>query len=173
MRRLKISQFTYLKHSGYLGAADMTPAPFPGKWPTRIAWGFRGISKSGKWFSASYIGKPTSQTVSEFVSYQQQPKTEAWFFEFDRKHIPIYTWDRVQGVWTNPIMFAVYHFWQSWGNFGEHFLVPTYRRQLGGLWVYSPYRALARERKESWRTFMAGNTTYKPIFSYREAMDSL
>jgi hypothetical protein len=158
MLRFRINQFDRLTPANFVGQQDNLPAPFPGKWPTRIAWKFLGMD-----VDESYVGKPIRQAAERFQTLQRTvPSVHAYFVEFDRKHRPIYLWSNVTGLQMHPVLYGVYHYWQSYDVAGGHFAVPLYRKRLGGLVVYSPYRALARERKDSWLAYVRSHTPFKP-----------
>jgi hypothetical protein len=135
------------------GFTDNLPAPFPGKWPTRIAWhvrGHRGVH--------SYIGKPTPFRVNEFMAhFTNEVVLGAWFDEFDRKH-SLYHWDLRHVPRTHPNLFSLYHFWRGADTHGLHLTGSLTRKRLGSLWVYSPYRALSFERKAHWFNYARAHT---------------
>jgi hypothetical protein len=57
------------------------PKPFPGKYPTRIAW--QGTLKNGE--QISYIGKPTERILSRFRFLRENNSiARFWGVEFDK-----------------------------------------------------------------------------------------
>jgi hypothetical protein len=156
MLHLRIDQFDRLTPKRRVGMKDNHPAPFPGKWPTRIAWHYKVAGGPDE----SYVGKPTAQAVQRYQALVRQRDLLVrltYVMEFDRKHIPIYYWSQTSPMQINPTIYGVYHFWQNPAPVAGHLALQSFRRRLGGFPVYSPYRALSTERKRSWAAFMRTN----------------
>jgi hypothetical protein len=72
----------------WLAAARFKPLlrgntkPFPGKYPTRVAWQCRYNGKL-----VSYVGKPSPRAFKKFHEYRRRGNTSLWAVEFDRKGI--------------------------------------------------------------------------------------
>lgn len=167
MRRFRLSQFDQIavdqiavaQHL-WKGQRDSMPAPFPGRWPTRIAW--RVESSDGR--KASYIGKPIAQAARQFQALSSLPQAYdvCYLVEFDRKHWPIYLWSIYTGTVTHPSLWGVYHYWQAALSYANYLTGPNYFRRLGGLPIYCPFRALSSGRKQDWRQFVLSQTSFKP-----------
>lgn len=75
-----------IRHSDKLQFAQtgQRPRPFPGKFPTRVAWEVKN-SDGKNW---SYIGKPSVNATRQFSSKARLAGTTyASFREFDREHL--------------------------------------------------------------------------------------
>lgn len=72
----------------WLAAARFKPLlrgntkPFPGKYPTRVAWQCHYKGKL-----VSYVGKPSPRAFKKFHEYRRRGITTLWAVEFDRKGI--------------------------------------------------------------------------------------
>jgi hypothetical protein len=72
----------------WLAAARFKPLlrgntkPFPGKYPTRVAW---QCHYNGK--LVSYVGKPSPRAFKKFHEYRRRGVHSLWAVEFDRKGI--------------------------------------------------------------------------------------
>lgn len=130
------------------------PSPFPGKYPTHLAWKF---SHQGR--TQTYMGKPTTQAVAKFFSLlrQQDPwmLQAAWITEFDRVHPYVLAWDKQRGTQIHPRLWPFYHYWQTATQTFEHFQSPWLVKDVCGHKVYSPFRVLRRERQALWYELMS------------------
>lgn len=156
MKRFRIDQFRRIALAGdraYIGFTNSEPAPFPGRWPTRIAWRVLTMDED-----RSYIGKPAQPEVLAFRRLVgQHNHVEAWLMEFDRKHNPIYIWINAgprSGTYMNQALYYVYHLWSGLDVEAGHLSGTLRLHKLDGVGVYAPYAALTSNRREEWRNYM-------------------
>lgn len=146
-----------------------SPAPFPGEFPTRIAWRFRAVGRgkeAGKFFDEEYLGKPNGLAVcrlrnleARFAAKGWRPNIETW--EFDRKVVilrsffnPVMGLDEVTAVET---LMAAYHPWQAFGRRLDHFLPEIFIKNIGGFRVYATTKMLKTEFITSYKAWMLNN----------------
>lgn len=136
------------------------PAPFPGKYPTKIAWRVRLEGDRIR----TYVGKPVKVAAEAALNFaRREDSCSIWAWEFDRKSVISSCY------WTNPRLLVLtgrlpcsmvngdlqkfYHFWEDM-KYGvlstpthlTSFLKPTYvkRIKVGDKIqpVYSPHERL-------------------------------
>src|SRR4051812_15088649 len=91
-------------------ARKRTPAPFPGKTPTRIGLSFR----CGNKVLFEYTGKPSSAIQKKWYKLLRSitPENTCMFFEYDRKGlIALWVYENWNGTTqkTNKELIAHYH----------------------------------------------------------------
>lgn len=148
MRHLHIQQFPDPSRVGLRNSTDQTPAPFPGKFPTRIAW--KANTRRGV---VSYLGKPSAQAIAAYnrIRLSEAQWQGYWFEEFDRKH-GIFMASNITRPGCHPSLFGYYHYWMSVLDDVSH-LSGVVVKDLYGHRVYSPYRALREEHRREWLTY--------------------
>jgi hypothetical protein len=137
------------------------PAPFPGQWPTRIAWTFQALCLGKQSVKESYIGKPNREQVARLMRFLRAyhvPKYRvfavAW--EFDRENFLLKSVAAgAEGAMVSANrLYDAYHPWQIRGQFLEHFLVPLYLKCIGNFPLYSTVPLLKREYVLKYKQFM-------------------
>jgi len=117
------------------------PAPFPGKFPTRIAWVVvRHVG--GRQVEEKYLGKPSVNAINRLLSVGRKPDVVmTWLKEFDKKTtVGERSWQRplqrVDFSATSTQLVRYYHLlWlPDWvpgarGKFGSH--------KIAGHWIYA------------------------------------
>jgi len=80
-----MKKYTQLTVANLRRNGSVIPAPFPGRFPTRIAWVVvRNIG--GKLVKKQYLGKPSVNAMNRLLSLGRKPDvTMAWLKEFDKK----------------------------------------------------------------------------------------
>jgi hypothetical protein len=139
------------------------PAPFPGRWSTRIAWIFRSQPNKGPGLVASYLGKPNAEQVQRFKRLlASHDRVEAVCWEFDRKNIFVenrYNFrDDNRVILQRGILWDAYHPWQLATNWLQHFLVKNHLKNIGGFLAYSPTPKLKLEYIQQYKLWMMKNT---------------
>lgn len=150
MEALRLSKILSLKdieRQTTLGWNDPTPAPFPGRWPTRIAW------RSGPGYKQTYLGKPAPQHVHRFLQLYQ--KWGGVLIEFDRLHRPVFRHSLFDGTSAHRFLFPYYHYWIPADSQCSHLLGHHGTKQIDGHVVYTPWIALHDTRRAEWRAFQA------------------
>lgn len=116
----------------WLAAARFKPMlrgnakPFPGKYPTRVAWQCHYRGKL-----VSYVGKPSPRAFKKFLEYRRRGVPSLWAVEFDRKGI---VGRRAEnGAILNSVTRAYYH---PLGNEREDFFGRPFR------WIEYPDQTL-------------------------------
>jgi hypothetical protein len=121
------------------------PKPFPGKYPTRLAYEIR--FSGGR--TESYCGKPSKQAVERLFALQQRRRVRfSCVVEFDRERVvtKVSTWgpwdrqDRDPRTETCRILGYVYHPFRTDGL--RMFLRPWWLKKVGGKVLYSPHKVL-------------------------------
>lgn len=141
MRRFTIDFATDLPREG-------APAPFPGKWPTRIWW---RIEAYGPHFERSYIGKPNRQALAQFALLAARIRHGVEHLEcgeFDRHSVLYKSWPREIGApWhsTHSRAWGAYHHWDIVQPALAHFARPVWLKRIDGFRCYSPQEVLKRE----------------------------
>lgn len=141
MRRFTIDLAADLPREG-------APAPFPGKWPTRIWW---RIEAYGPHFERSYIGKPNRQALAQFALLAARIRHGVEHLEcgeFDRHSVLYRSWPREIGApWhsTHSRAWGAYHHWDIVQPALAHFARPVWLKRIDGFRCYSPQEVLKRE----------------------------
>lgn len=128
---------------------DRSPHPFPGKWPTRIAWIYAG--DLGK---ADYLGRPNTEQVRRFQKLVKNSKVIylAQACEFDQSHM-LYRWEHIAPA-TPMLHFPLFYLYHLWGSGGTsalgQFLTRNFIQEVGKLRVYSMSRIFM---EATWRHY--------------------
>lgn len=146
MRHFSFQQF---RPRDTRGLDNSTPSPFPGRWPTRLAW--RVDAPGGV---QTYFGKPTP---SAYAKYRNALKgvefVGHWIVEFDLGHFPLASWNSQVGFTFHASLWTYYHFWQGLEHEMGYLNQPVVAKTLAGRVVYSPMRNLTLERKAAWLNY--------------------
>lgn len=134
-----------------------SPHPFPGRWPTRLAW------YVGDRNGLSYVGKPTTLAWRETQRIRQANPFEPFYaVEFDRNLQPIVHFSDMWGTLCDPLWFSFYHFWQSPGTGMQYLALRTHPKRLAGYTIYSAYQNLAEVRKQDWLAYAKATKAVAP-----------
>lgn len=141
MKHWKLSDALKLK----LGNSHV-PAPFPGKWPTRICW---AVSRANG-IIGLYLGKPNAEQVKRLLKVAGLDG-EWTALEFDQKHL-IYI-DSDSRVQANRL-YDAYHPWTSPAPLLGQFVRPVFHKNIGGFRCYSPHETLQRAYIDRYKLWM-------------------
>lgn len=150
MRRFTIDFATDLPREG-------APAPFPGKWPTRIWWRIEAYHPH---FERSYIGKPNRQALAQFARLAARIGRGVEHLEcgeFDRHSVLYRSWPREIGApWhtTHSRTWGAYHHWDISQPALAHFARPVWLKRIDGFRCYSPQEVLKREYVLEYKTWL-------------------
>lgn len=123
--------------------------PFPGKWPTKIAYALR---VKGRRHPVTYAGKPSTTAVARFRKFSRIKGTTGWFVEFDARN-PICWLSQIHRYWTqnNPV-YGRYHYWDA--DSVHAFTAKFYRKRVAGFTLYSPFEKLKRQQIEDYKAWL-------------------
>lgn len=122
------------------------PAPFPGKYPTRIAWAVSFHGREAK----TYVGKPSRSAVNALGKWvSKQDFDIGVVVEFDRRNVirdvhfqgPVRATDRLN---RNPFLMRLYHPWTAPFNNFAVFHDFVFKR-IGKRQVYVPKGILNKD----------------------------
>ena len=141
--------------------------PFPGKWPTRMAWVFQAERNGGgPTFTVRYLGKPNCEQarrlhklLTRFSPRHNRIFMMAW--EFDRENILMsneYFSDREQPQRVRKgLLWDAYHPWTQLGNGLQHLENKLFLKNIGGFLCYANVAKLKVEYITAYKQWMLKN----------------
>lgn len=165
MKKFKIHDLLEMR----LNEAARNPAPFPGAWPTRMAWAVYGdrSDKDGGELRENYIGKPSAEQINRFHRLKEQMSGEkfrrslAYCWEFDRRNLVLDSlWDGGEMIYPvvhSNLLWNAYHPWNNLEGSLQYFQKAVFLKTIGGFRVYSPLKTLPLEHVANFRLWMQQN----------------
>lgn len=114
------------------------PSPFPGKYPTRMAWVVR--FQDGR--VVKYFGKPNKIAAQKFLRLRDQPGVVLWSErEFDRGNVVGMRAETQAFCRSHGVLDKLYHPFRMREGIAD-FADPFYQKRISGFRVYRPYKTL-------------------------------
>lgn len=158
------------------------PAPFPGRWPTHVAWQLafkrhawmdedngRIVPQEKNWTRFNYVGKPNAEQARKLGAMLRDRPWERYSLEitcveFDRKHRLLIQTQKFQPNHDprpphNAVstLWSAYHPWQPVTFWAEYFRVKNFLKNIGGFRVYSTQKVLKNEYISRYKLWMLEN----------------
>jgi hypothetical protein len=133
------------------------PAPFPGKYPTRVCYHVCFVGDTAE----VYIGKPNLIAVKKYLAAKRRPDVEWWQeSEFDRANLLTRRCSGRSLTKTHSTLAKLYHPFRTVDGIGA-FAAPFWRKRISGFTCYSPFETLKLQMVKDHKAWLVASGIVK------------